>query len=144
MPDSQIYKVFMDTPEEPLLFSFKQSPNLRPKVGDSITRPLTFQNFRIMRDEFVSIGETRVIGSEITRLTDSGDTRLTDSGDTRILDTVLQTRVTDDGLIRLTDGDGPDSVTHNYFVLPANDPQRISTWTTNKFADDQVLRQLFR
>jgi len=118
--DSQIYKVFLDTPSAPLLFVFKQSPDLRPKIGDSITRPLTFQNFRIMRDEFVRGGLTRVTDSALTRVTDSG-------------------------LIRVTDGTGSiEEVTHNYFVLPANDPQRISTWTTSRFADDQTLRQLFR
>lgn len=121
MTDTQIYKVFLDTPSEPFLFSFKQAPQLRPKVGDSITRPLTFQNFRIMRDEFLSIGA-------LTRITDT-----------------LLIRVTDSGLIRVTDGNttDPNNVTHNYFVLAANNPQRISTWTTSRFGDDQTLRQLF-
>ncbi len=115
---TQLYKVFLDTPSEPFLFSFKQDPELRPKVGDSITRPLTFTPFRIMRDEFVAFRN---------RITDSSLTRVTDSG-----------------LTRITDGKGEDNVTHNYFVQPANNPDRISTWTTNKFADDQTLRQLFR
>ena len=123
MTDSQVYRVFLDTPSAPLLFTFKQSPALRPKIGDSITRPLTFENFRIMRDEFV-----------------------TTAGLTRVTDIPTLTRVTDSGLVRVTDGTGSsvDEVTHNYFVTPANDPNRISSWTTNKFADDQVLRQLFR
>ena len=122
MPDSQIYKVFLDTPTEPFLFSFKQAPQLRPKVGDSLTDPLSFENFRIMRDEIASTGDL-----------------------IRITDVVFATRVTDSGLIRVTDGEAtdPDKVTHNYFVLPANNPNRISTWTTNKFDDDQTLRQLF-
>lgn len=118
--NTQLYKVFLDTSSEPFLFSFKQAPQLRPKVGDSLTQPLTFENFRIMRDEFTK-------GVLI-----------------RVTDTPTLTRITDSGLIRVTDGGDPSKVTHNYFVLPANDPNRISTWTTNKFADDQVLRQLFR
>jgi len=119
--DTQIYKVFLDTPSEQFLYSFKQAPQLRPKVGDSITQPLTFENFRIMRDEF---DKQRLI---------------------RITDPPTLTRVTDDGRIRVTDGfPKGDAVTHNYYVLPTNNPNRISTWTTNKFADDQTLRQLFR
>jgi len=123
MTDSQIYRVFLDTPSAPLLFIFKQAPSLRPKVGDSITRPLSFQNFRIMRDEFV-------ITTALIRVTD----------------TPTLTRVTDSGLIRITDDPqvSGDEVTHNYFVTPSNNPERIASWTTNKFADDQVLRQLFR
>ena len=116
---TQIYKVFLDTPTEPFLFSFKQEPELRPRIGDSITQPLSFENFRIMRDEFGEIS--------LTRITDGGLIRVTDSGE-----------------IRVTTGDSANDVTHNYFVLPANNPNRISTWTTNKFADDQTLRQLFR
>lgn len=119
MPDSQLYKVFLDTPAEPFLFFFKQAPQLRPTVGDSLTAPLTFENFRIMRDEFV-------IGA-LNRATDGGLIRITDSG-----------------LIRITDGATAAEVTHNYFVQRANNPDRISTWTTNKFSDDQTLRQLFR
>jgi len=116
---SQFYKVFLDTPTEPFLFSFKEAPELRPKVGDSITQPFTFESFRIMRDVFVQ--------GSLIRVTDGGLTRITDAGATRI-----------------TDGVQAVDVTHNYFVLPANDPNRISTWTTNKFEQDQTLRQLFR
>jgi len=49
-------------------------------------------------------------------------------------------RVTDSGSIRVTDGAAPEDVTHNYFVQRANNPDRISTWTTNKFSDDQTLK----
>lgn len=115
---TQLYKVFLDTPTAPFLFFFKQEPQLRPKVGDSLTRPFTFQNFRIMRDEFTA-----------------SSIRVTDGG---------LTRVTDSGLVRVTDGASPEGVTHNYFVQPANNPDRVSTWTTMKFADDQTLKQLFR
>jgi len=116
---TQLYKVFLDTPQEPFLFFFKQEPDLRPSVGDSLTSPLTFENFRIMRDEFT-------VGAQ-TRITDAGLTRVTDSG-----------------LIRVTDGLPAADVTHNYFVQRANNPNRVSTWTTNKFDDDQTLKQLFR
>ena len=116
---TQIYKVFLDTPQEPFLFSFKAEPELRPSIGDSITGPLTFENFRVMRDEFT-------LGAQ-TRVTDGGLTRVTDSG-----------------LTRITDGTPAADVTHNYFVQRANNPDRISTWTTNKFSDDQTLQQLFR
>jgi len=75
---TQLYKVFLDTPEEPFLFFFKQEPQLRPKVGDSLTAPLTFQNFRIMRDEFILGAKTRVTDGGLVRVTDSGLLRITD------------------------------------------------------------------
>lgn len=117
---TQIYRVFTDTPSESFLFTFKEEPELRPNVGDSVTQPLTLRNFRVMRDEFVK-----------------GD-------ETRITDTNALIRITDSGLIRVTDGEGADNVTHNYFVQPANNPTRVSTWTRTDFADDQTLKQLFR
>ena len=125
MPDSQVYRFFLDIPTEPFLFIVKLEPQLRPKVGDSLTDPVTFQNWRIMRDEIPTEPQ------DAFRVTDAG----------------IQ-RVTDDGLLRIT-GDGnirpdADSSTHNYYIQPANNPNRISTWTTNKYADDQTLKQLFR
>ena len=38
----------------------------------------------------------------------------------------------------------PDIVTHNYYVSLGNNPNRISSYTTNKFDDDQTLKQLFK
>lgn len=42
------------------------------------------------------------------------------------------------------EGNEPDKVSHTYFVTPANNPQRISSYGTSGFADDQTLRQLYR
>lgn len=123
MPDSQIYSFFTDNgpgKEGTFLFKVKLEPQLRPKVGDSLANPITLENFRVMRDEF-----------DITtdRITDAGITRITDTGLVRII----------------AEGIGTvDQVTHNYFVLPANNPNRISTWTRNTFDDDRTLAQLFR
>lgn len=122
MPDTQIYNFFRDDgpgKEGRLLFKVKLEPQLRPKIGDSFTSPLTFENFRIMREE-----------SEASLVV--------------VIDGGLQ-RVTDTGLIRVTDGEGlPATVTNKYFVLPANNPNRISTWTKSGFANDKTLNQLFR
>ena len=98
MTNSQIYSVFLirgNTTDNALfLFKFKQSPNLRPSLGDVLTSPLTFEQFKIIRDE--------------------------------------------------STGSDPDIVTHQYFVTPANNPNRISSYGTAGFANDQTLRQLFR
>lgn len=124
MPDSQVYRFFLDTPSAPFLFSIRQSPNFRPKVGDSLTDPTTFLNFRVMRDEIPPTPQNsiRITDDNIIRVTDQGDIRVTGVGNV------------------LT----PDQVTHLYFVQPANNPNRISTWTSNTFESDQTLKQLFR
>lgn len=89
-----MYHVFLIRNDSDVpLFSFRQSPKLRPKSGDAITQPFTLVQFKILRDEFE--GE-------------------------------------------------PDDVTHNYFVTPANNPQRIASYSTASFANNQTLRQLFR
>ena len=124
--DSQIYSVFKinsnSTDDATFLFKFRQDPKLRPHLGDSITNPLTFETFKILRDEVNDSAETQF------RFSDQGDRRETDQGDIRI------TEVAED----------PDKITHSYFVTPANNPNRISSYTTSRFADDQTLRQLFR
>lgn len=96
---------------------------LRPHVGDVLTNPFTFEEFKILRDETSETVET------IFRITDNGDFRITENGDNR---------VTQIGALDL------EAVTHNYFVTPANNPNRIASWSTNTFDDDQTLRQLFR
>lgn len=121
MPDSQIYSFFTDNgpgKEGTFLFKLKLEPQLRPKVGDSLSNPITLENFRVMRDEFTV---------SLIRVTD-----------TNLI------RVTDAGLTRMTDGGNAEEVTHSYFVLPANNPNRVSTWTRNTFDDDRTLAQLFR
>lgn len=120
MGDTQIYRVFLDNPpSDQFLFAFKIDPALRPKVGDSLTNPTTFREFIIIRDEFTSTS---------AYLSDGGF--------------VL---ITDDNQVLLTDGQGQSAnVTHNYFVQPANNPQRVVTWTSSRFDDDQTLKQLFR
>lgn len=108
------------------LFRRKLQPQLRPKIGDSITIDQTFQNYRITRDE---IPESEQV---FFRITEGGDRRITEED---------ANRITDEG--QVTQGD-LDKVTHNYFITPANNPQRISSWTTNKFEEDQTLKHLFR
>lgn len=125
MQDTQIYSFFLDKgPKKPgiFLFSTKIIKNFRPNLGDSITNPITLETFRVLRDVVSISTET------LTRITDQGDTRVTDSDDIRVTQ----------------EGDDPADFTHSYFVTPANNPNRISSWTRNTFDDDQTLRQLFR
>jgi len=153
MPDSQIYKFFLDSPpSNPFLFTIKLEPQLRPKVGDSISGPLSFQSFRIMRDEIPIDSQFRIraVTPIFVRIAHNGDVRITDAGDIRIADNVnaplifpLDTRITDDGDTRITGRSGNET-THNYFITPANNPQRISSYTTSRFGNDQTLRQLFQ
>lgn len=127
LPNSINYNVFLlrgnTTDNAKFLFSFRQSPKLRPSVGDVLTNPLTFSQFKILKDE-VPLPEATII-----RFTDNNDRRVTDNGDIR----VIQEGVED-----------LDTVTHNYFVTPANNPNRISSYSTAGFANDQTLKQLFR
>lgn len=117
--NTQIYRFFLDTPSEPLLFSVKLNVAFRPNLGDSITDPTSLRNFKVMRDVFVN--------TILTRVTGDGKTRVTGDGKTRISEVV-----------------NPSIVTHKYFVQPANNPNRISTWTTSRFGNDKTLQQLFR
>ncbi len=121
------YKVFLlkkNTIDDAVfLFNFKQTPNFRPHIGDVLTQPITFEQFKILFDE-IPRGE-----STIFRIIETGDRRITDAGFFRITQRSVKTL---------------DEVTHSYFVTPANNPQRISSYSTNTFDDDQTLRQLFR
>lgn len=125
MQDTQIYSFFLDKgPNSPAIFLFRTKliVNFRPTVGDSVTNPLTLQNFRIMRDE---IDESQ-----------QAQRRVTGTG---------LVRITDDGLVRITiEQIELDKITHSYIVTPANNPNRISSYTTSGFANDQTLKQLFR
>lgn len=120
LPDTMNYSFFLDNPpSNTFLFTVRLNKNFRPSVGDSLTDPLTQREFRVMRDEFAFGG--------LIRITD----------DDRI-------RITDDGTIRVTSQLLPSKdVTHTYFVLPANKPTRISTWTRTDFANDRTLDKLF-
>ena len=127
MPNSQIYRVFLlrstKTEDAVFQFAFKQDPLLRPSIGDVITNPKTFGEFKILHDE-IPIDETTIFRADDTfmfRITDTGDRRITQEAEK-----------------------DPADVTHNYFVTPANNVNRISSYSTNTFADDQTLRQLFR
>ena len=126
MPNSQLYSVFLlkgnSSENAVFLFKFKQDPLLRPKVGDVLTNPLTFVEFKILRDQIPSPERTLI------RITDDDAVRSTDNGDTRVLQI----------------GNDPNLVTHQYFVTPANNPNRISSWSRSDFEEDQTLRQLFR
>ena len=121
------YSVFLlkknSTDDAVFLFSFKQTPNLRPHLGDVLTQPITFEQFKILFDEIPLSEQT------IFRIVDDGRWRITDDG---------RRRITQDR------GESLDDVTHSYYVTPANNPQRISSYSTNTFDDDQTLRQLFR
>ncbi len=105
------------------LFNFTQTPNLRPHLGDVITQPFTFAEFKILIDNIPLPNQT------IFRITDDGRRRITDDGRSRIIQ---------EGVGSL------DDVTHLFYVTPANNTPRISSYSTNKFDDDQTLRQLFR
>jgi len=104
------------------LFTFEQEIKLRPKVGDVLTQPITLEELKILRDEIPSADQS------IIRFTDEGQQRITDDGDIRVTNV----------------GVDPESVTHNYFVTPANNPNRIASYSSIRFADDQTLKQLFR
>lgn len=119
--DSQIYEFFLDNPpSNQFLFRIRIIKNFRPKVGDSITDPITQRSFRVMKD---------IVNQQ-------GGLRVTDDG---------RIRITDDGRIRVTNLFFPnEDLTHKYFVQPADNPQRISTWTRSDYANDQTLRQLYR
>lgn len=124
MPNTQIYNVYLikkpDRSDAIFQFSFRQDPLQRPIVGVVITNRVTLQNFKIVQDipNFVAF----------IRITHDGETRLTSTGAVRVT--------------------GPLStaaeVSHDYYVTPANNPNRISSYTTAGFANDQTLKQLFR
>ncbi len=118
--DSINYSFFLDNPpSNTFLFNIRLLKNFRPKVGDSLTDPITQKEFRVMRDEFDFGGAIRI------------------TDDDRV-------RITDDGKVRVTGILSPSKdVKHTYFVLPANNPMRISTWTRTDFANDRTLDKLF-
>lgn len=118
---TQVYRFYLDNPPtNQFLFIIKLEENFRPKKGDSITDPTTLRNWKIMRDEFTFGGFIRITEGGLIRITGDGKIRVT---------TLLA---------------APKFVTHNYFIQPANNPNRVSTWTQAGFANDQTLRQLFR
>ncbi len=128
LPDSQIYSFFLDQgPGKPGTFLFKKKiePQLRPKVGDSISIDISAERFTITRDEIPASDQV------FFRVTEDGQRRITEDDNFRI---------TDAGLVTASD---LENITHNYFVTPSNNPNRIVSWTTNKFAEDQTLKQLF-
>lgn len=117
---TQIYSFFLDNPPtDTFLFTLKIEENFRPNIGDSITDPTTFDQFRVMRDEFTLGGFVRITDGGLIRLTDDGNIRVT------------------------TELAAPKFVTHKYYIQPANKPTRVSTWTQSRFADDRTLDQLY-
>ncbi len=117
------YSVFLiRSTGDQFLFTFEQEIQLRPSVGDVLTNPLTLEELKILRDEIPAADIARV------RFTDDGIQRITDEGQVRVI----------------SFGVDPDTVTHNYFVTPANNPNRIASYSSIRFADDQTLKQLFR
>lgn len=117
---TQVYRFFLDNPpSNQFLFAIKLEENFRPKIGDSISDPVTLDTFRVMKDEFTFGGFIRITDGGLIRITDDGDVRVT------------------------TNLAAPKFVTHSYFVQPANKASRISTWTRSDFADDRTLDQLY-
>ncbi len=108
------------------LFKKKIEPQLRPKVGDSISIDISAERFTITRDEIPASDHV------FFRVTADGQRRITEDDNFRI---------TDAGLVTASD---LENITHNYFVTPSNNPNRVVSWTSNKFEEDQTLRQLFR
>ncbi len=92
-------------------------------MGDVLSNPITREEFKILRDE-IPIGETTIF-----RIADNNAQRITDEEDIRVI------QIAEVNL---------DMVTHSYFVTPANNVNRIVSWSTNTFDDDQTLKQLFR
>lgn len=129
MPDTQIYSFFLDNgPGIPGTFLFRQKfiVSQRPQLGQIVIKEFTFEEFKVIRDEIPLNLQV------FNRILENGDFRITEDSDFRI---------TEEG--QETEPD-PASTTHNYFITPANDPNRISSWTSNKFEEDQTLQQLFR
>ena len=125
MQNTQVYSFFLDQgPGNPGIFLFKQKfpVSQRPQVGQVVIKEFTFEEFKIIRDEVPENAQFSI------RVTHTGATRVTDDGRTRV--TGIPFTV--------------DEVTHNYFITPVNDPNRIISWSSNKFEEDQTLRQLFR
>jgi hypothetical protein len=120
--DTQIYRFFLDNPpSNQFLFKLRIVKNFRPKLGDSLTDPITQRSFKVMRDEIP---------------TQTGAARVTHGG---------AARITDNMLLRIVGAFvSNQDATHNYFVQPANKRDRVSTWTRSDFADDRTLQQLFR
>ena len=118
--DTQLYSFFLDNPpSNTFLFRRRLIKNFRPKVGDSISDDLG-NDFRVMRDEIpTQQGAVRVTQNALVRITQSGLLRIVGAF--------------------ISDQDA----THNYFVQPANRPDRVSTWTQSDFANDRTLDQLF-
>ncbi len=131
-PDSHNYNVFLlrenTTANAKFLFSFRQDPKQRPTVGDVIINPITFESFKILKDVLPTEG--------FDRITEEGDVRITEEGDIRIIEVsdVIFHEIVDD----------PDKISHDFFVTPANNKNRISSFTTAGFSNDQTLKQLFR
>lgn len=128
MPDSQIYSFFIDNGpgvEGTFIAKVRLDPNFRPKVGDSLTLGVTGEDFRVMRDEIPLTAQV------LTRITEDGLIRITEDDRNRILE-------------QGSEEEQSENSTHNYFVQPANNPRRISTWTQSGFANDRTLDQLFR
>ncbi len=118
--DSINYSFFLDNPpSNTFLFNIRLLKNFRPKVGDSLTDPITQREFRVMRDEFDFGGKIRITDDE-------------------------RVRITDDGTVRVTGILSPSKdVKHTYFVQLANKPDRVSTWTRTDFANDRTLDKLY-
>lgn len=104
------------------LYSFEQKPNLRPHIGDTLIRPFGLTAYKIIRDEGLSTENV------VVRFTSNEDRRVTGDGDVRVTQY----------------GVSPLETSHSYYVTPANNPNRISSYITSGFANDQTLKQLFR
>ena len=110
MPDSQIYKIFIDIgPGVPgtFLFNKKIDPALSPQVGDSIRVDISFERYTITR---IETREVPVRLKAATRVTNVGRIRGTSDGSIRITGGSIQAKSA--ALLLL------ESSTQNYFVTP--------------------------
>ena len=137
MPDSQIYRFFRDNgPGVPGTFLFKKKIDaaLRLKFGDSISVDILFERYTITR---IETPEVPVRPQAATRGTKDGRIRGTSDGSIRITGGSIQAKSAE--LLLLL-----ESSTQNYFVTQSNNPNRLVSSTSSRFAENQTLKQLFR
>ena len=136
MPDSQIYRFFRDNgPGVPGTFLFKKKIDsaLRPNVGDSISVDISFERYTLTR---IETPEVPVRPQAATRVTNDGRIRGTIDGSIRITGGSIQAKSA--ALLLL------ERSTQNYFVTPSNNPYRLVSCTSTRFAENQTPKQLFR
>ena len=103
-------------------------------IGYSISVDISFERYTITR---IETPEVPVRPQAPTRTTNDGRIRGTGEGTNRITGDSIQAESS--ALILLL-----ESSTQNYFVTPTNNPNRLVSWTSSRFVENQTLIQLFR